>query len=71
MFFMVSMLVVIGVWQWMWGFLGMKVFYADGSALMMLSLMFPSESVLESTMSLFVSDMSKVCAVLSGLPPLI
>jgi hypothetical protein len=69
MVFLVTMLVVIGVWRCMWGVLDMKVFYADGSALTILSLMFSSASVLDSAVSLSAPDVSKVSAVSLGLQP--
>ena len=55
----------------MLGVLNMKVFHADDSVLMKFSLMLPSASVLESTVSLSAPDMLKVSAPLLGLLPLI
>ena len=63
------MLVAFGVWQWLLGVLNMKVFHADGSVLMKFSLMLPSASVLESTVSLSAPDMLKVSAASLGLLP--
>ena len=37
MIFVVTLLVMIGVWPWMWGVLDRKVFYGEGSTLTMLS----------------------------------
>jgi hypothetical protein len=51
------------------GRLGHELFYADGSTLMTLSLMFSSASVLESGVSLSAPDVSKVSAVSPGLQP--
>lgn len=62
--FLVSTLVVIGVWQWMMGGWSTMVFCVDVSTLTVFSSMLSSVSVFESAMSLSTPVVFKTPAVL-------